>query len=351
MFKKLDNNPFGRNEFSLEPTKESPGAWINPQSYNRYDKSKEVLCSGGANVGIVKHDGKIYRCFHDLTPIGDMLDYPNCMYKKATPCRVGAICDASGDQMSCKIYSQSPLKYSYKNNPIATRWIENGDPNNLKMEYSYWNITPTYACNLACFFCCNAYKIDYEPREVLKNERKKEDWFKFFKSLSHKTIKTSIVFIGGEPLAYYGIEDLIEKAVSYGFDCSMVTNFSIFRKLDKILSLSSLTPDNFKLSISLHPINKQFNFEKTIEYIKKFKERGYSIRTIMVSAPEQIEAYKQFKPILNSLGIDCWLKGMGGYDNHPGFTPELKKYIFDEGGYKSTAEHLDEINWIEKNWK
>jgi organic radical activating enzyme len=362
MFKKLDDNiplkidpknPYGRNEYSLDPKKESPGAWINPQSYQRYDKNIKVLCSGGANTGVVKHNGFVYKCFHDLNPIGDMTDL-NCLSKEAKLCKVGHICDDSGCRMKSTRYFQNEEekeKYmGYKNNPVATRWHESSDPSKLKMQYGCFDICPTYACNYNCYFCCNAYKIGYEPREVLKNERPKEDWFKFFNNLKNKFNKCSIVYIGGEPLAYYAIEELIEKSADYNFNCSIVTNFSITRKLDKILNINFKDPSSFKLSISLHPVNPQFNFDKVVDYILKFKERGHPVRTIIVSAPEQIDHYKKFKPILNSIGIDCWCKGMGGYDSHPGYNSELKKFIYDEGGYESTASYLYSINWEQKDW-
>ncbi len=51
------------------------------------------------------------------------------------------------------------------------------------------------------------------------------------------------------------------------------------------------------------------------------------------------------------MDVHFWLKPIGGYDSHPGFTPEIKKWIYERDGYMSTAEYLDKMKWIEKDWK
>lgn len=317
--------------------------WIHPQNEHKKDKVKKApLCTAGSNYFVVKRNGEIHKCFHDMDPIGDMLDFPNCMNKIASPCRVGYICDPSGDQMFSKQWNIPNDSVIYKNNPVCTNWKESNNPNKINQDDCYVIIYPTEGCNFSCPYCCNYYPADEkDPRPFLPGERSKEDWFKFFDLLKNNKKNVQINFNGGEPLLRRDISELIEKTMENNFYCSMVTNFSITKKLDQILNIKNKNYKNFSFSITLHPVNKNYNFDQILSYIKKFNNKGYKLRITILGWKDNIEHYEECKKIFKELDIPFWLKWCGGYK----YEKDFIDYLHKEGATRTTAEYLYNIKW------
>lgn len=329
--------------------------WINPQNIHKTNQNykEPILCTAGSNYFVVKRTGEIHKCFHDMQPIGDMLQYPFCLSKIATPCRVGYICDASSDQMFTKQWNipENTNNKQYDKNPVCTNWKESNNPNNIKLNYNYIIIYPTEGCNFTCPYCCNYYPAkEDDPRPHFPGERSTEDWFKFFDLLKKHCNNIQMNFNGGEPLLRKDISELINKTMENNFYCSMVTNFSVPNRLDKILNIDHKNYQNFSFSVTLHPVNKKYNFDNALKYIKLFKEKGYKIRVSILGWKDNIKHYEEYKSIFKELNIPFWLKWCGGYK----YDKEFIDYLHKEGATRTTAEYLHLLKWegiVEENKK
>lgn len=315
---------------------ENNNSWITPQNIKSKTK-QNVLCSSGSNYIVVKEDGQIYRCFHDLNPIGTVNNFT--LSTIATSCEVGYICDSSSDQMFCTQWNYGEDKKRYHKNPIGVGWKDR-DPSNLDKNNLCIVVYPTMRCNFRCDYCCNYYpSSENDIRPKYENEISTEKWISFFEDVNKKFSNVVVNFNGGEPLLHKDIDILIQKTIDLGFSGSIVTNFSVYTKIDKLLNIRNI--DKFQFTITLHPINHGFNFDKTLEYIKKFKDRGIQQRIVILGWPGNIQYYKKWKSIFNDMDIPFWLKWCGGYD----YDQEHVKYLVREGAGKSTAQYLDEIKW------
>jgi len=317
-------------------------SWINPQNKNS-KKQQGVLCSSGTNYIVVKEDGQIYRCFHDLNPIGTINNFS--LETIAAPCKVGYICDASSDQMFCTQWNQKDKKEVYQNNPVGVSWKDE-NPNDINKNNICLVVYPTMRCNFRCSYCCNYYPSSEDDiRPKYEDELLPEEWIGFFKKINQNYSNVVVNFNGGEPLLYKGIDKLIRKVINFNFDGSMVTNFSIFNRIDDILNIRNI--NRFKFTITLHPTNNNFNFDKTLEYIRKFKEKDIKQRIVILGWPDNIKHYEEWKPIFKELNIPFWLKWCGGYE----FDKKHIEYMVKEGAAKSTAQYLDEIGWNKMDFK
>lgn len=317
-------------------------SWINPQNKKEI-KQDNILCSSGTNYIVIKEDGQIYRCFHDLSPIGTIHNLN--LKKNATPCNVGYICDSSSDQMFCTQWNQVNKKGYYTKNPICISWKDK-DPNQIDSNNICMIIYPTMRCNFRCSYCCNYYpSSENDIRPKYEDEISTNQWIDFFDKIKNQYKNTVINLNGGEPLLYKDIDILIQKIIDCNFDGSIVTNFSVFKQLDKILNVRNI--DNFKFTTTLHPINKNFNFDKILEYIIKFSNKGIKQRIVVLGWQDNIPYYEKWKPIFKTLNIPLWLKWCGGYE----YTQDHIQYLLKEGAGKSTAQYLDEIGWNKKMFK
>jgi molybdenum cofactor biosynthesis enzyme MoaA len=311
---------------------------------NLEENKNKILCSSGSNYFVVKSDGSVNRCFSDLTYLGDMLEYPSFVKKKATECVVGYKCDASCDQMFCTQWNNPRKRDFYENNPVCIKWKDN-DPNNLNLNGSFFVIYLTDKCNFNCPYCCNYYPDGIKERPINYNERTTSDWIKFFDILKNNLNIVQLNFNGGEPLLRDDIDIILFNALKNNFDCSLVTNFSVFKSLEKILNKDINNKENLQFSITLHPINTIYNFNKILKYILLFKECGYKIRISLLGWKENLKYHERYKIIFNEIGIDYWLKWCGGYS----YDQNTIDYLIKEGAGKSTAKYLYENNLLDNN--
>lgn len=307
-------------------------------------KNNKILCSSGSNYFVIKSDGSVNRCFNDLTNLGDMLEYPNFVRKNATECMVGYKCDASSDQMFCTQWNNPKKKDYYENNPVCVQ-LKDNDPNNLNLKESFFVIYLTDKCNFDCPYCCNYYPDGIKERPINYNERKTEDWIKFFNILKNNLEIVQLNFNGGEPLLRDDINDILFEAIDYNFNCSIVTNFSVFKNLDKILNKNINNKGNLQFSITLHPINVGYDFNRILKYILLFKEQGYKLRVSLLGWKDNLKYHESYKTIFNEIGIHYWLKWCGGYE----YDKDTIDYLIKEGAGKSTAQYLYEENIINRN--
>ncbi len=326
-------------------------AWINPQNNHKidYKLGNNITCTAGINYLIAKHDGKIYKCFHDNYILGDILEYPKCLLKQVEVCQVGYVCDSSGDQMFTTQWGnkENTKNNIYKDNPVCTHWVEPLDPQNVIKDNNCVIITPTYACNYRCSYCCNYYPDGGETRNINRNiERSLNDWIKFLDSLRKHLNHIQIIWIGGEPLMYPHISELIKYAYNLGAYSSIVSNCSSEKQLKNISNIDFKNPNMFEISCSLHPNNKIFDLDLVLQFLLYFKRKKHRVRASVVSYPTNLPYYKQWKELFKLLKIPLWLKGCGGYNEDPGFTPEVMDYLYHEGSHKSTPEYLQSIGWV-----
>ncbi|MFW5794318.1 MAG: radical SAM protein [Bacillota bacterium] len=250
--------------------------------------SNSPLCSSGLNYIVVKANGDINRCFKDPSILGDMLEVNNIIYQEVKECGVKYACDASSDQMFCTQWNVKNKKndFFYKN-PVSINWKESEDPNTVNKKHIFAVIYPTERCNFKCPYCCNYYPDDNSNERPVVSERPLQDWFKFLELLYSKyQSNVQININGGEPFIRNDIVDIISRCLDYNFECSIVTNFSVFNQLEKLLNLNHKNKNKLSLSITLHPVNKNYDFSKSLKYILLFKESGYKLRITLLGWPE-----------------------------------------------------------------
>ncbi len=92
----------------------------------------------------------------------------------------------------------------------------------------------TGGCNFRCPFCHNASLVLRESENTISEEE-------FFKFLSRrKGILDGVCITGGEPLMQPDILDFILKIKEMGFAVKLDTNGSLYKPLEKIISMNAV---------------------------------------------------------------------------------------------------------------
>lgn len=146
-------------------------------------------------------------------------------------------------------------------------------------------------CNYNCKICFSRFE---NKKNLTYNE-----YLKIIDKLIGKVDK--ITFVGGEPLLYSKLSDLITYSKSKGFITSLVTNGSkiteeFFQKIDGKLDWIALSIDSLNINTNLimcrGTINEQVNFIEVIKLIKKYKMK-FKINTV-VSRNNYTELFTEF---------------------------------------------------------
>jgi MoaA/NifB/PqqE/SkfB family radical SAM enzyme len=130
----------------------------------------------------------------------------------------------------------------------------------------------TNKCNLKCKYCFVDVNTNYE------NDLSLTQWKNVVSDLARRGTR-SITLMGGEPLMFDGLENLIEHIKKYKINVDMVTNgigihkhLSILKKLDSIMV--SLDGNEAE-----HDVNRGRNsFKHAIEAIKIIRANGVPLR-------------------------------------------------------------------------
>lgn len=156
-------------------------------------------------------------------------------------------------------------------------------------------------CYQNCLFCSSNSSKDQNTQleyDVVKNVLRE------FNILGGKIVE----FSGGEPLAYYKINELIKYAKDLGLETHLFTccqipkriNYNLLDNIDKIFI--NLQAPNRELHDYL--TDKRGSFERTIEFIKISKEKGKWIGTHFIPLKYNIDEIDDYIKLTQNLKLD-----------------------------------------------
>lgn len=198
--------------------------------------------------------------------------------------------------------------------------------------YGYWNIT--YRCTYKCSYCPFCNVTDYGKIYTKETEKTPDEWLKILEKLP----PISFLLIGGEPMLYGGLPEIINNLPKQHSIIGMVSNASLPASLYKKIK------KKICLSISFH---REFaQEEEFIEKILELREFMWINSVNIVATPENI-------PFLEKLHNDLTPKGVTIRVEHlvkPGFKyteeqlKELSKYLVNDRDWDKKVNFYESFN-------
>lgn len=141
------------------------------------------------------------------------------------------------------------------------------------------------SCNMSCVHCYNSSNPNAENKCELMS---KEQWFEIIKQLKEYNPKT-VILIGGEPLMYKGVDEIIEY-IRKNIPNTVIVLYSNLTLLTNKLLLV-LKENDVKVVTSIYGSNADIHdrvttvkgsFDKTVNSIKLLKNNDISIKANVV---------------------------------------------------------------------
>lgn len=168
----------------------------------------------------------------------------------------------------------------------------------------------TNRCNLQCEMC-SQYGENY--KEFACPDLPFSEWKKFFASISDVVPKPKIVLMGGEPLLYKNVDDVIEYLNECGFYIQIVTNGTLVGN-----HLSAISKcKNITVTLSIDGLEKTHDrirgvegtFQKAIENIRKLNELKKKNPNIFIYVnsvllPDNIDDSDKFIQVIQKENVD-----------------------------------------------
>lgn len=184
--------------------------------------------------------------------------------------------------------------------------------------YGYWNIT--YRCTYKCSYCPFCNVTDYGEIYPKSSEKTPDEWIKILEKLP----SMSFLLIGGEPLLYEGLGEVINHLPKKHSIIGLVSNLSLpierYKKIKKKICLTT----------SFH---REFAKEdEFIEKILELKEFMWINSVNIVATPENIpfleELHKKLNPHKITIRVEHLVKTGFEYTNEE--SKEISKYLVND---------------------
>lgn len=167
------------------------------------------------------------------------------------------------------------LPDKYMQNQLKTVWLE------LRK-----------ACNMKCIHC---YNTSNPYADDLAEVLSEADWFNVIKQLQRYN-PSSIILIGGEPLLYKGIENII-TFIHNNLPSTSIVLYSNLTLLDDVLT-EVIVKNDVKVVTSIYSCDNVVHdkitqvvgsYEKTVNNLKKLRQKGVDVRanTVVMSINEK----------------------------------------------------------------
>jgi len=185
--------------------------------------------------------------------------------------------------------------------PISYLDVEVVEPFTTPLSAPYrMDLALTYRCNNNCMHC-------YVGKRE-KKEMKVEDWLKVIDKL-HEIGVPHIVFTGGEPTLYAGLEKLIARAERHGIVTGLNTNGRKLANKDYLESLVDAGLDH--VQITVESANKEVHnkmvqadaFEETIQGLKNALDTNLYVLTNTTITRLNMASIEETVKFLHSLGV------------------------------------------------
>lgn len=223
---------------------------------------------------------------------------------------------------------QTSKSFSQKSRTIDLEWeISSKMSRNLQLYSVMFELT--YLCNENCIHCY-AKGTEYKDRKELSSEE-----IRSLLDELHKLNVLKVTFSGGELFIRKDFLEIFEYARKKGFVVDLFSNGLLADDymIDKI---ASLYPRSFQSSIysadpEIHDsiTRVKGSFFKTIETLKKFKEKGVPINIKTILMKQSIKNYEKIKELANSLGATYQIDISLTAKNNGNLSP-LKYRVTDE---------------------
>lgn len=156
----------------------------------------------------------------------------------------------------------------------------------------------TFRCNFDCPYCCSSHdKLRYlEPKDSLPRYKD------FITNMAKSKYKTTLCLLGGEPLLYRHLRDIIIHAEKQNFhEIEIYTNGSV-----SISRLNLEFKNNFTVILSVHPAMYFRYREKIIGNLKYLNSNNvrYKVKLMLERKPRfKVDAYDVYQD-LRASGIN-----------------------------------------------
>lgn len=188
--------------------------------------------------------------------------------------------------------------------------------------YGYWNIT--YRCTYKCSYCPFCNITDYGKIYTKDQEKTPEEWLKILEKLP----PMSFLIIGGEPMLYQGISEVINNLPSKHSIIGLISNASLpidlYKKIKKKVCLT----------VSYHR-----EFAKEDEFIDKVLELNSFMwlnSVNIVATPENIPFLDKLHKRLTPKGITIRVEHLvkTGFRYTDEQYNSIKKYLTSDRNFK-----------------
>lgn len=166
-------------------------------------------------------------------------------------------------------------------------------------------IYPTMKCQLSCSFCFVKERLSKKDTDLPA-----EVWIELCKNLVDKGVR-SISVLGGEPLLYRNISELLDGLNSLNIRVTFTSNGQHVKPefIDELA-----TWPNVRAIFSLHTLSRRsklvmgahYDPRRTVESMRKVRERGLPCRMNTVLTDQTMEELIELEAITRSLSLEKW---------------------------------------------
>ena len=169
-----------------------------------------------------------------------------------------------------------------------------------------WDIW--YACNYRCSYCPWEMSKSWEAMAKKHRVISPAEWIACWERMHRKYDSSHVYFIGGEPLLYPRIDEILE-ALSRKHYLSVITNLSM--PIDAARRLvQKLPPERVRFGASFHP--EFSDLDQFLEKLAVFQEADFQVWASMVAWPPFIGEIKKYMDVFESRGIGLDLQTFFG---------------------------------------
>lgn len=272
------------------------------------EENEYLVCTAGKNYFQIYPNGDIYRCMRYYgTGKPPVVNITN--FNKETVTGVDIECYEKECQEICDRDWAVKWIISKKDNSIVKK-IPSGHLEKRFGEQDLYNLNtsmvkifwaPTMLCNYSCEYCrCLSSREKTEARFRSSSEVITiKEWVRGFEAIKDSYEGGVITTNGGEPLLNLPCLTRVVKLTQDKFKFAVTTNLS-FPMIDFVRNIS---PKNVEFNLSLHPLDRKFNFDAFLNRALFLMKSGFNIKVNYVGYPEQLYSYDFYEKLFSDFGI------------------------------------------------
>jgi len=272
------------------------------------EKNEYLICTAGKNYFQIYPNGDIYRCMRyygtGKPPISNISNFD-----KETIARIDNKCYEDECEVICDRDWAVKWIVSKKDGSVIKKILSGhlekrfGEQNPYSPSDSMVKIfwAPTMVCNYSCEYCtCLQSKEKTKAKFRSSSEDLTADeWVRGFEKIKDSYEGGVITTNGGEPLLSLPCLIRVIKAIQDKFKFAVTTNLSF----PMINFIRNINPKNVEFNLSLHPLDRKFNFDAFLNRALFLTKSGFPLKINYVGYPEQLYSYDFYEKLFSDLGI------------------------------------------------